>query len=105
MLALAYPLEASMSKFLVCGGVAWKLRDLGGDDTLPELSARIKEAVKERTIIDVRLAHDELLLVNGARLECALLWDDRNFTAPPSFFALSARDFDPSGGAAGPVHE
>jgi hypothetical protein len=73
-----------MAKYLVCGGVAWMLADRG-EDTLPELRATIKEAVKERSIIYVTLEQGEQLLVNGARLECAL---------------LTERDFD----RAGPVH-
>jgi hypothetical protein len=93
-----------MTKFLICSGVAWLLKD-HGDDTLPELRATIEEAVKERSIIYVRLAHNEQLLVNGARLESALLWDDRNNEAPPAFFALAERDFEPHGKASGPVHD
>jgi hypothetical protein len=92
-----------MTKYLVCGGVAWTLADRG-EDTLLELRATIKEAVKERSIIYVTLGHGEQLLVNGARLECALLWDDHNFEAPPAFFQLPAHDFGPGGSGSSPFH-
>jgi hypothetical protein len=92
--------------YLICGGVAWKLGDIYGVDGLPNLRATIREAVKERSVIYVMLWTGEQLLINGARLECALVWDDQDGKLPPPFVELPKRDYvfpEPSKGS--PLHK